>query len=81
MCLAVPSRVVAIDGPVATVEAFGQTREVSLILLEEPVELGDYLLVQAGGHAFERVDPKAARESLALMEEILALEGADLRAG
>jgi hydrogenase expression/formation protein HypC len=78
MCLAVPSQVVAIDGAVATVEAFGQRRNVSLMLLEDPVGVGDYLLVQPGGHAFERVDPQAARASLALIQEILAREGGDL---
>ena len=78
MCLAVPSRVIASDGLVATVEAFGRRRDVSLMLLEDPVGVGDYLLVQAGGHAFERVDPQAARESLALMQELLARDGEDL---
>ena len=78
MCLAVPSRVVAVDGAVAVVEAFGQRRNVSLLLLDGPVQPGDYLLVQAGGHAFERLDPQEARESLALMEEILTLDGDDL---
>jgi hydrogenase expression/formation protein HypC len=81
MCLAVPSVVVATDGMTATVEAFGRRREVNLLLLDAPVRVGDYLLVQAGGHAFERLEPQAARESLALMEEILAGDGApDLRA-
>lgn len=78
MCLAVPSRVVAIDGPMATVEAFGQRRNVSLLLLEDPVAVGDYLLVQAGGHAFEQLDPLAARQSLVLMQEVLARDGDDL---
>jgi hydrogenase expression/formation protein HypC len=51
-----------------------------LLLLDEPVQPGDYLLVQAGGHAFERVDEESAQASLALMEQVLALGGADLRA-
>ena len=81
MCLAVPSIVVATDGRTATVEAFGQRREVSLMLLDEPVRVGEYVLVQAGGHAFERVDPETARSSLQLMQEIIADgDGADLRA-
>jgi hydrogenase expression/formation protein HypC len=80
MCLAIPSIVVAIDGAAATVEAFGQRREVSLLLLDEPVRVGDYLLVQAGGHAFERVEPQAARESLALMQELIARDGSDVLA-
>ena len=72
MCLAVPSKVVAMDGLMATVEAFGQRRNVNLMLMQEPVALGDYLLVQLGDFAFERVDPMRAEESLRLMEEILA---------
>jgi hydrogenase expression/formation protein HypC len=80
MCLAIPSIVVAIDGAAATVEAFGQRRDVSLLLLDEPVSVGDYLLVQAGGHAFERLDPQAARESLALMQELIARDSSDVLA-
>jgi len=79
MCLAVPSIVVATEGLTATVEAFGQRREVSLLLLDGPVQVGEYLLVQAGGHAFERVDPLLARETLALMREALFHDDADLR--
>ena len=60
MCLAVPSKVVELDGEVAIVEAFGQARRVSLLLMPEEVALGDYVLIQAGGFAFERV--KAERE-------------------
>jgi hydrogenase expression/formation protein HypC len=77
MCLAVPSLVVAVVDAFATVEAFGQRRKVSLLLLEGPVQPGDYVLVQSGGYAFERIDAQAARESLALMQEIFAQNGAD----
>lgn len=80
MCLAVPSRVIALDGQVATVEAFGETRQVSLLLMPEPVALGDYLLIQAGGFAFERVDAARAEESLRLMEELMAQGSQDVRA-
>lgn len=79
MCLAVPSIVVAVDGLAATVEAFGRRRVVNLMLLDETVRVGDYLLVQAGGHAFERVDPQTAQQSLALLHELIAREGSDPR--
>lgn len=72
MCMAIPSRVVALHEDMATVEAFGKQREVSLLLMQEPLQLGDYLLVQAGGFAYERVEPAAAREALAMLEEIVA---------
>jgi len=76
MCLAVPSRVVAVNGLTATVEAFGARREVSLMLLDEEcsVAIGDYLLIQAGGFAFERLDLARAQDTLALMGSILGGE-------
>lgn len=80
MCLAVPSRVLAIDGLTATVQAEGEQRLVSLMLLDEEVALGDYLLVQAGGFAFERIDAERAEETLTLMREIAAQGEADIRA-
>lgn len=80
MCLSVPSRVLAIDGLTATVEAEGEQRNVSLMLLDDEVALGDYLLIQAGGFAFERVDAQRAEESLSLMREIAARGEADIRA-
>ncbi len=72
MCLAAPSRVIEVGDGVALTECFGQRREVSLLLLNEPVAVGDYLLIQAGGFAFERLEQKHAEEALALMEELLA---------
>jgi hydrogenase expression/formation protein HypC len=71
MCMAIPSRVVVLSGEMATVEAFGQRRDVSLMLLSEMPIVGDYLLIQAGGFAYERVEPAAALESLEMLEKIL----------
>ncbi len=62
--MAIPSRIVAIDGDSATVECFGVRRVVSLMLMTEPVALGDYLLIQSGSFAMEKVEPKAALEAL-----------------
>jgi len=78
MCLAAPSRVIEVRDGMAVTECFGQIREVSLLLLTEEVAVGDYLLIQAGGFAFERVEPERAQEALALMEELMA-EGGDAR--
>jgi hydrogenase expression/formation protein HypC len=71
MCMAIPSRVISLDGEMATVEAFGRTRTVSLMLMPEQVELGDYLLIQAGNFASERVDHERALETLAILGEIV----------
>jgi hydrogenase expression/formation protein HypC len=78
MCLAAPSRVIEVHDGMALTEFFGQTREVSLLLLDEEVAVGDYLLIQAGGFAFERIEPERAQEALALMAELMD-QGADAR--
>lgn len=75
MCLAVPSRVLAVEGLSARVEAFGQQREVNLMLLDCEVAVGDYLLIQAGGLAFERLDAERAADTLALMQSIFETAG------
>ena len=75
MCLAAPSKVIEIRGDMAVTECFGQRREVSLMLMAEEVAVGDYVLIQAGGFAFERIDAERAEESLALMTELLESGG------
>lgn len=72
MCMAIPSRIVGICGAMATVEAFGKLRNVSLLLMDEPVDLGDYLLVQAGGFAYERIEQDAALRTLQLFDDLTA---------
>ncbi len=74
MCMAIPSRVTATDGDVATVECFGVSRTVSLMLMNEPVAIGDLLIVQAGGFAVEKVDPEAGAEALDYLAGVLAGE-------
>jgi len=68
MCLAVPMKVVALDGDFAEVEARGVRARAGLHLLDD-VKVGDYVLVHAG-FAIEQVDEKAAREVHALLDEV-----------
>ena len=67
MCLAVPSKVVALgaDGR-GEVESFGVRRPANLALLEEAPRIGDYVLLRAGGYAVEIVDEERALDALAL---------------
>jgi hydrogenase expression/formation protein HypC len=76
MCIAIPSRVVAIHGPTATVERFGERLEVSLLMLAEPVEAGDFVVVQARSWAVEKLGADEAESALALFRELLAPPGA-----
>lgn len=63
MCLAVPSRIVEIQGLKARVDVYGAQREINLMLLPEQAELGDYVLVHAG-FAIQKVESESAEESL-----------------
>lgn len=71
MCMAIPSRIIAIAGEMATVECFGESRDVSLMLMSSDVALGDYVLVQAGGFAYERIEHAAAREALHVLSAVI----------
>ena len=79
MCLAIPSRVLEIADQMALVDTAGEQRSVSLLLMHEDVAVGDYVLIQQGSFAYERVDAERAKEALALMQEIFAQGGSDVR--
>ena len=78
MCLAAPSKVIEVSDGKAVTECFGLVREVSLLLMDEEIAVGDYLLIQAGGFAFERVEPERAEEALAVMRQVME-QGSDAR--
>ncbi|SHK16645.1 HypC/HybG/HupF family hydrogenase formation chaperone [Thermocrinis minervae] len=74
MCLAIPSRVVEIyDNATALVEVFGAKRIVSLELMQEDVNVGDYVLVHVG-FAIGKLTPQEAQESLQLFEDLIQEE-------
>jgi len=79
MCVAIPSLVVELGDSTATVERFEERIVVSLLMLDEPVELGDYLIIQAGAYAVEKLEPEEAELSLALFREWLRMAGEDVR--
>ena len=80
MCVAVPGRVEAVEGPVATVDVGGATVKARLDLLPEVVA-GEWVLIHAG-FAIESIDEAAALETRALLEEAARLrEGDDPGAG
>ncbi len=68
MCLAIPMKIVAIDGACATTEVDGVKRQARLDLLPEAV-VGDYVLVHAG-LAIATVDAAAAQETLELLRKL-----------
>ena len=76
MCIGVPMQVISIDGSDIVAEIDGVRREASLMILDDPVEVGDFVIVHAG-FAIARLDEREARETLAMMRAALAL--GDLR--
>lgn len=70
MCLAVPSKIVEIDGYMATVDVMGLRKQVSLMLLPEDPKIGEYVLVHAG-FAINKIDQNDAEQALKIFEEIL----------
>lgn len=69
MCLAVPSKIVDIDGYMATVDVMGLKKQISLMLLPEEPKIGDYVLVHAG-FAINKMEPEQAEEALKIFETI-----------
>ncbi len=69
MCLAIPSKIINVNGFNAVVDVMGARREVSLMLLPEEAKEGDYVLVHAG-FAIQKIDEETAQDSLNLLQEI-----------
>ncbi len=74
MCLAIPARVVSVEGKTATVDFGGVTRPVSIALLEK-VAIGDYVVVHTG-YAIQKMDREEAEKTLELWREILTADNA-----
>ncbi|RDU69563.1 HypC/HybG/HupF family hydrogenase formation chaperone [Helicobacter cholecystus] len=72
MCLSIPSQVVSINQEEKTciVDTMGTQREVSLDILQEEVEIGDYVLIHIG-YAINKISKEYALQSLELYEKIV----------
>ena len=72
MCLAIPAKVIKIEGDMATIEVACVVRSASLMLVTDVV-VGDYVIVHAG-FAIHKVDPEEAQESLELLRQLATAE-------
>ena len=70
MCLAVPSKIISINDLVATVDVYGARKEISLMILPEEVEVGDFVIVHAG-FAIQKIEREAGNEALRLLKELV----------
>ena len=75
MCLAVPVKIVSIDGHNAEVEIGGVRRQVSLILTPE-AKLGDYVLLHTG-YAISVIDQAEAEQTLEMFEQMAEFDEAN----
>ena len=69
MCLAVPVKLVEVNGDSGVVDFYGTRRDVGLHLLNGPI-VGDYVLLHAG-FAIQKLDPDEARKTLDIWDEML----------
>lgn len=72
MCIGVPVKVISVseDGLTARVLSRGEEQHINLMMLEETVSINDYLLVQVGGFAVDKIAPEQAQKALALIGAI-----------
>ena len=68
MCLAIPAKVISVNGTSAVVSIEDVEYNASLLLLDG-VNPGDYIMLHAG-FAIEKVDPEEAAETLRLLNEM-----------
>lgn len=71
MCLAVPTQIIRIlDNQTALTSLAGVEKEVSLALLQDDVQVGDFVIVHVG-YALSKLDEEDAKKTLSYFEELL----------
>ena len=68
MCLAIPLKIIEVNGKKAIGEAMGMKRDIRVDFIKEP-KIGDYVIVHAG-FAIERLPEKQALEDIEAWEEV-----------
>lgn len=69
MCLAIPAKILSINGDTAMIELGGTQREASLMLLED-ASVGDWVIVHAG-FAIEKLSEEDAQQTFDLIRGIM----------
>ncbi len=76
MCLAIPGKIVSINGNTALVDFDGIQQEVIVALVLNP-EVGKYVIIHAG-YAIEQMEEKDALEAIEQWKEISEDQNLDL---
>ncbi|MDH7508295.1 MAG: HypC/HybG/HupF family hydrogenase formation chaperone [Methanomassiliicoccales archaeon] len=69
MCLAIPGKIIFIEGNLADVDFGGVLRKVNISLVD--ARIGEWVMVHAG-FAIQTIDEEEAKETLKFWEELLA---------
>ena len=72
MCLAVPMKVISLEGGIGIAEMSGVKKKISFMMLPE-AEVGDYVIVHAG-FAIQKLNEEEAQKTLDLFREMARLE-------
>ncbi len=75
MCLAIPGKILEVDGDKANVDFNGVKRDVIIALVKD-AKVGKYVLVHAG-YAIELLNEEEAQETLKLWKNIVEEENLD----
>lgn len=70
MCLAIPGKIMSLDGQTALADFDGSQKKIVTALLPN-IQEGDYVIVHAG-YAIEKISEEAARESLELWKNMIS---------
>lgn len=76
MCLAIPGKILKIDGNSALIDFDGIRQNVIIALIQNP-EIGKYVIVHAG-YAIEMMNEKEAMEAIEQWKEIAEDQGLNL---
>ena len=72
MCVGITSKIISIEDSSAIIEVLGAQREISLLLLNEDVSVGDYVIVHAG-FAIQKIQEDVALENLEFRKKMLGV--------
>lgn len=70
MCIAVPAEVISIDGPMALVDVYGKRFSVSLMMMSETVQAGDFVALQAQRYAVTKIAREDAHAARRFFEDL-----------
>ncbi len=72
MCLAIPAKIISVDGNHANADFDGSQKKI-IIALVPKVKIGEYVIVHAG-MAIEQINESAAKESINIWRGMLEKE-------